>query len=79
MTKFLTTIANAALARTDMEITSEYAAVADEDLEACFFPTFEAEYERVTDLTATIGDRDDLVNRGRLRESLRRQNPYVDR
>jgi phosphoenolpyruvate carboxylase len=77
---FRTTIDNAALAlaRTDMEIASEYAAVADDDLEARFFPTFEAEYERAARLATTIADRDDLVNRGWLRESLRRRNPYVD-
>jgi phosphoenolpyruvate carboxylase len=77
---FRTTIDNAALAlaRTDMEIASEYAAVADDDLEARFFPTFEAEYGRASELAMTIGDRDDLVNRGWLRESLRRRNPYVD-
>ncbi|EMA48478.1 phosphoenolpyruvate carboxylase [Halococcus salifodinae] len=77
---FRTTIDNAALAlaRTDMEIASEYATVADDDLEARFFPVFEAEYERAADFATTIGDRDDLVNRGWLRESLRRRNPYVD-
>ncbi|WP_273837398.1 phosphoenolpyruvate carboxylase [Halococcus sp. PRR34] len=77
---FRTTIDNAALAlaRTDMEIATEYARVADDDLEARFFPVFEAEYERAADFATTIGDRDDLVNRGWLQESLRRRNPYVD-
>jgi phosphoenolpyruvate carboxylase len=77
---FRTTVDNAALAlaRTDMEIAAEYAAVAADDLEARFFPVFEAEYERAADFATTIGDRDDLVDRDWLRESLRRRNPYVD-
>jgi phosphoenolpyruvate carboxylase len=77
---FRTTIDNAALAlaRTDMEIASEYAAVADDDLEERFFPVFEAEYERAAEFATTAGDRDDLVTREWLRESLRRRNPYVD-
>ena len=77
---FRTTIDNAALAlaRTDMEIAAEYAAVADADLTDRFFPIFEAEYERVADLITTIADRDHLVTRAWLRESLRRRNPYVD-
>jgi phosphoenolpyruvate carboxylase len=77
---FQTTIDNAALAlaRTDMEIASEYAAVADDHLSERFFPMFEAEYERTTDLVTTVGDRDNLVTREWLRESLRRRNPYVD-
>jgi phosphoenolpyruvate carboxylase len=77
---FQTTIDNAALAlaRTDMEIASEYAAIADDHLSERFFPVFEAEYERAADLVTTVGDRDDLVTREWLRESLRRRNPYVD-
>ncbi|WP_435079186.1 phosphoenolpyruvate carboxylase [Halococcus sp. AFM35] len=77
---FQTTIDNAALAlaRTDMEIASEYAAVADDHLSERFFPVFEAEYERTADLVTTAGDRDNLVTRKWLRESLRRRNPYVD-
>jgi phosphoenolpyruvate carboxylase len=77
---FQTTIDNAALAlaRTDMEIASEYAAVADDDLAERFFPMFEAEYERTADLVTTVGDRDNLVTREWLRKSLRRRNPYVD-
>jgi phosphoenolpyruvate carboxylase len=61
-----------------MEIASEYAAVADDDLEERFFPVFEAEYERAAEFATTAGDRDDLVTREWLRESLRRRNPYVD-
>ncbi|EMA50617.1 phosphoenolpyruvate carboxylase [Halococcus morrhuae DSM 1307] len=77
---FRTTIDNAALAlaRTDMEIAAKYAAVADDDLEARFFPVFEAEYEQAVDFATTISDRDELVKRDWLRESLRRRNPYVD-
>ncbi|WP_154019110.1 phosphoenolpyruvate carboxylase, partial [Halococcus agarilyticus] len=52
--------------------------VAAADLEARFFPVFEAEYERAADFATTIGDRENLVNRGWLRESLHRRNPYVD-
>jgi phosphoenolpyruvate carboxylase len=76
---FQTTIDNAALAlaRTDMKIASEYAAIADDYLSERFFPVFEAEYERTADLVTTVGDRDDLVTREWLRES-RRRNPYVD-
>jgi phosphoenolpyruvate carboxylase len=77
---FQTTIDNAALAlaRTDMEIANEYAAVADDHLSERFFPVFEVEYERTADLVTTVGDRDNLVTREWLRESLRRRNPYVD-
>ena len=77
---FQTTIDNAALAlaRTDMEIASEYAAVADDHLSERFFPVFEAEYEQTADFVTTVGDRDNLVTREWLRESLRRRNPYVD-
>ena len=77
---FRTTLDNAALAlaRTDMEIAAEYAAVADSELRKRFFPLFEEEYARTVELITTTGDREELLIREWLRESLRRRNPYVD-
>ena len=77
---FRTTLDNAALAlaRTDMEIAAEYAALADPALEARFFDRLRAEYERSTELVYAITGRDHLLEREWLRESLRRRNPYVD-
>jgi phosphoenolpyruvate carboxylase len=77
---FRTTIDNAAmaLARTDLEITAEYADLAPKDLREEFFPELEAEYERSAELVLDITGRDDLLSREWLRESLDRRNPYVD-
>ncbi|MFB6109112.1 MAG: phosphoenolpyruvate carboxylase [Haloplanus sp.] len=77
---FRTTLDNAAqaLARTEMEVAAEYAALAPEDLRERFFPRIEAEYERSADLVTTIADRERLIRRSWLHESLERRNPYVD-
>ncbi|EFW93429.1 phosphoenolpyruvate carboxylase [Haladaptatus paucihalophilus DX253] len=77
---FRTTIDNAAmaLARTDLEITAEYADLASPKLREQFFPELEAEYERSAELVLDITGRDDLLSREWLRESLDRRNPYVD-
>ncbi|WP_423744263.1 phosphoenolpyruvate carboxylase (plasmid) [Haladaptatus sp. SPP-AMP-3] len=77
---FRTTIDNAAmaLARTDLEITAEYADLASPDLREQFFPELEAEYERSAELVLEITGRDHLLSRDWLRESLDRRNPYVD-
>jgi phosphoenolpyruvate carboxylase len=77
---FRTTLDNAALAlaRTDMEIAANYAALAGPDARDRFFPRMEAEYGRTADrLLETVG-RDSLLAREWLRESLDRRNPYVD-
>jgi len=77
---FRTTLDNAALslARTDLEIGAEYAALADEDLRERFFPRLRDEYEDAVDLVLEISGRDGLLRREWLDESLRRRNPYVD-
>ncbi len=77
---FRTTLDNAALslARTEMEIAAEYATIADEELEERFFPRLEAEYDRAAALVTEITDREGLLARPWLEESLRRRNPYVD-
>ena len=77
---FRTTIDNAALAlaRTDMEIAAEYAAMADPDLRERFFGRLHDEYDRGVSLVTSIAGREGLVDREWLRESLRRRNPYVD-
>ena len=77
---FRTTLDNAAmaLARTDPEIAAEYAALADDDLEARFFARLVDEYERARDIVLAISDRDRLLRREWLQESLDRRNPYVD-
>ncbi len=77
---FRTTLDNAALAlaRTEMEIAAEYAGLAESSLRETFFPRIEGEYERASDLVTEITDRDVLVRRDWLEESLRRRNPYVD-
>lgn len=77
---FRTTLDNAAMAmaRTDMEIASEYAALADEDLRERFFPELKGEYERGVELVREISGREELVRREWLDESLDRRNPYVD-
>ena len=77
---FQTTLDNAglALARTDLEITTEYAHLATPELRKRFFPRIEEEYERATDFVIEITGRDGLIDRDWLEESLRRRNPYVD-
>ncbi|MFD1686610.1 phosphoenolpyruvate carboxylase [Halobellus litoreus] len=77
---FRTTLDNAslALARTDLEIASYYADLADEDLREEFFPHLSAEYERAREVVLDVTDRDSLLKRDWLDESLRRRNPYVD-
>ncbi|APE95777.1 phosphoenolpyruvate carboxylase [Halodesulfurarchaeum formicicum] len=77
---FQTMLDNAALslARTEMEIASEYATLADDDLQARIFPAIENEYERSKERVLDIIPREDLVDRSWLRESLDRRNPYVD-
>ena len=77
---FRTTLDNAslALARTDLEIASYYADLADEDLREEFFPHLSAEYERAREVVLDVTDRDSLLKREWLDESLRRRNPYVD-
>ena len=77
---FRATVDNAALAlaRSDMEIAAEYAALAPDDLRERFFPRLRDEYERTVELVASITERDDLLAREWLAESLRRRNPYVD-
>lgn len=65
-----------ALAETELEITRDYAALADAELREAFFPRIEDEcaVERITEVT----QRDALLERGWLRETLDRRNPYVD-
>ena len=67
-----------ALARTDLEIAASYAALAEADLRETFFTDITAEYERTVAHVLAITDRDALVERGWLAESLERRNPYVD-
>ncbi|SIR60193.1 phosphoenolpyruvate carboxylase [Natronorubrum thiooxidans] len=77
---FRTTLDNAALSlsRTELEIAERYAALADDDLRATFFPRVSEEYERATELITEIGQRDQLHTRDWLGENLERRNPYVD-
>jgi phosphoenolpyruvate carboxylase len=77
---FRSTLDNAALslARTDLEITTYYAELAELELRERFFPRVTAEYERAADLVTTISDRETLYARDWYGESLRRRNPYVD-
>lgn len=77
---FRTMLDNAALAiaRTDMEIAAEYAALADEDIRERIFPQLRKEHERAAELVLAITGRDHLTDREWLRESLDRRNPYVD-
>ena len=70
--------ATIALARTDLEIADEYAALADSDLREEFQPRLEAEYEQTVEYLLEITDRDSLLRREWLEESLERRNPYVD-
>jgi phosphoenolpyruvate carboxylase len=77
---FRTMLDNAALAlaRTDLEIATEYADLAPAQLRDRFFPTVREEYESACDLVREITGREDLLDRAWLRESLDRRNPYVD-
>ena len=77
---FRTTIdrATVALAETDFEIAAEYADLADAELREAFFPRLEAEYDSAVDHALAICDRDTLLQREWLTESLSRRNPYVD-
>jgi phosphoenolpyruvate carboxylase len=61
-----------------MEMATEYADLADDDLRERIFPLIEGEYERSVEHVLAITDREDLVDRSWLRESLDRRNPYVD-
>jgi phosphoenolpyruvate carboxylase len=70
--------ASLALARTDMEIAEEYAALADEDLRERIFPRIREEYEDAVELLTEISGRDGLVKRDWLEQNLQRRNPYVD-
>jgi phosphoenolpyruvate carboxylase len=77
---FRTTLDNAALSmgRTEMDIAAEYAGLADSELRDRFFPRIREEYERGVGHVLDVVDRDHLVDREWLRESLDRRNPYVD-
>ncbi len=69
--------ASLSLARTDLEIASEYAALAEDDLEG-FFTRISEEYDRCVDLVLAITQREQLPPREWINENLRRRNPYVD-
>jgi len=77
---FRVTLDNAgmALARTDMEIAGEYASLADPDLRDRFLPRIQAEHDHAMSGLMAIMDRDRLLRKDWLAESLRRRNPYVD-
>ncbi|MFC4357405.1 phosphoenolpyruvate carboxylase [Halobium salinum] len=77
---FRTTLDNAALslARTEMEIAEEYAALAPEELRERFFPRIRDEYETAVERVLSVSGRRRLLKREWLGESLRRRNPYVD-
>jgi phosphoenolpyruvate carboxylase len=77
---FRTKLDNAALslARTDMEIATQYADLADRQLRKRFFGRISEEHERATESVLDIVDRDSLLDREWLAESLERRNPYVD-
>jgi len=77
---FRTTLDNAALAlaRTDMGVAQEYIDLASPELADRFFGTIEGEYDRACELMLEITDRDYLIERSWLRDSISRRNPYVD-
>jgi phosphoenolpyruvate carboxylase len=77
---FETMLDNAALslARTEMEIASGYADLADEELREAVFPRIREEYDRARELVLAVTGRDRLVDRDWLEENLDRRNPYVD-
>ena len=70
--------ATIALARTDLEIADEYAALADSDLREEFQPRLEAEYEQTVEYMLEITGRSSLLRRDWFEDSLERRNPYVD-
>ena len=70
--------ATIALARTDLEIADEYAALADSELREEFQPRLEAEYEQTVEYMEEITGRSSLLRRDWFAESLERRNPYVD-
>jgi len=70
--------ASLALARSEMEIAEEYAALAEDDLRDRIFPIIREEYESATEMVKTVTDRDRLLRRDWLAENLNRRNPYVD-
>ncbi|MFW5949881.1 MAG: phosphoenolpyruvate carboxylase [archaeon] len=70
--------AGLALARSDMEIASEYAALADQDLQKRIFERIREEYADAVEFVTTISGDDTLVNRQWMEENLERRNPYVD-
>ena len=76
---FRTMLDNAALslARTDLGIAGEYAALAGADGEP-FFDRIETEYERSVEVVLAVTDRDHLPPREWINENLERRNPYVD-
>jgi phosphoenolpyruvate carboxylase len=77
---FRTTLdrASLALARTEMEIAEEYAALAPDDLREQIFSGIREEYEDGVEIVQTITEQDHLVEREWLRENMARRNPYVD-
>jgi phosphoenolpyruvate carboxylase len=77
---FRTTLdrASLALARTEMGIAEEYAALAPDDLRDRIFSRIREEYEDGAELVRTISGQDHLVAREWLRENMARRNPYVD-
>jgi len=70
--------AGMALAKSDMEIATEYADLADDDLRERFFPRIRTEYEEAVELITEISGRETLLNRDWMEENLQRRNPYVD-
>jgi phosphoenolpyruvate carboxylase len=77
---FQTTIDNAslALARSDMEIAAEYAALASPEQRETFFERIRTEYDSACQLVKTITGREELLDRAWLREGFDRRNPYID-
>ena len=77
---FQTTIDNAslALARSDMEIAGEYAALAPPEQRETFFGRINDEYDAACQLVEAITGREELLDRAWLRERFDRRNPYVD-
>ena len=67
-----------ALAQAELDVARDYAALADAELRETFFPRIENEYERAVERVLEVTERDALLERGWLRESLDRRNPYVD-
>jgi len=70
--------AGMALAKSDMEIATEYADLADDELRERFFPWIRSEYENSVELIQEISGRETLLNRSWMEENLQRRNPYVD-